>query len=319
MTKENRTRNIQLAILIVLGSLTILMLVLPELSDLSPNPEPLEVTILIRGNDSTLWNNARLGMEQAAYDMGADLRFLTPSQNNSGEEQHELILRELERGSDAVVVVPADSDALARILIETEVSVPVVSMESLIEPDFPGVLPDNEKLGALLAQTVIEDLPKSSTVLLLDTAPNSIGVSRRLTAAADTLSQAGLDTVVYRLTSESVTAPLSQLVEQHKIMAVMAFDSAATQAAAREMTDIPSPPALYGVGATNLIIGALERETVTAVAVWNEYAGGYLAVQQAIRAASGLPVERKMLDFSIVRGEDVYELDTQKLLFPVTG
>ena len=54
----------------------------------------------------------RQGMEQAAVDLNAELRFLTPA-GDSAAEQTELLSREAETGTDAVVLIPADREALA--------------------------------------------------------------------------------------------------------------------------------------------------------------------------------------------------------------
>ena len=58
---------------------------------------------------------------------------------------------------------------------------------------------------------------------------------------------------------------------------------------------------------------------ITAVAAWSDYAAGYLAVQQAVRAVREQSQELEPLSFSIVRGEDIYAPENQKLLFPVTS
>lgn len=56
------------------------------------------------------------------------------------------------------------------------------------------------------------------------------------------------------------------------------------------------------------------------MAAWSEYAAGYLAVQQAVGAA-GEKTEplTGTLPFSVVGGDEIYEPEYQKLLFPVTS
>ena len=76
---------------------------------------------------------------------------------------------------------------------------------------------------------------------------------------------------------------------------------------------------LYGVGGTAAIAGCLERGTLSAVAAWSDYAAGYLAVEGAVRAARREELSTQPLAFSMIRGEDMYDPDNQKLLFPVTS
>ena len=92
--KGRRSALIHLAILAALGAAVVLTLLLPQLSDLHRRPQPLELSVIIREQDSSFWTNARMGMEQAAGELGAELRFLTLSTANDGREQWELLLRE---------------------------------------------------------------------------------------------------------------------------------------------------------------------------------------------------------------------------------
>ena len=76
----------------------------------------MSLTVLLRDTDSSGWTVARQGMEQAADELGAELRFLTLAAANDGAEQEELLLREIEDGAAALVVVPADPAALSAAL-----------------------------------------------------------------------------------------------------------------------------------------------------------------------------------------------------------
>ena len=91
----------------------------------------------------------------------------------------------------------------------------------------------------------------------------------------------------------------------------------AAAAAAKEKLGLA--PALYGVGSTGPIAAALERGSLAASAVWSDFAAGYLAVEGAVRTARGEDWQPQPLAFSILRGEDIYEPDNQKLLFPVAS
>ena len=69
---------------------------------------------------------------------------------------------------------------------------------------------------------------------------------------------------------------------------------------------------------TSRIAAWLERGTISAVAAWSEYAAGYLAVQQAAGAAREKTEPlTETLPFSVVGGDEIYESEYQKLLFPV--
>ena len=110
---------VEYVILGVLGSLVVLTLAVPPLLRDRRCAPVLSLSVLLRDTDNS-WTAARQGMELAADELGAELRFLTLTTSNSGEEQEELFLRELEGGADALIVVPSDLEGLYAALLHRE-------------------------------------------------------------------------------------------------------------------------------------------------------------------------------------------------------
>ena len=297
--KKRRSALIQLAILTALGAAVALTLLLPQMSGLHRRPQPLELSVIIREQDSSFWTNTRMGMEQAAGELGAELRFLTLATANDGREQWELLQREKSLG-------------------ELDRDVPVVTLESPLEGADLSVVVPNAEMGASLAQAALEDW-KGETVLLLDTAPHCTAVAQRLAAAKDFLAGAGVETQVETVSVDSLASRLPELLRQLSPAQMMTFEPAATEAAASVKSLEGLSADLYGVGATAAVVAALDQGALSAVAAWSDYAAGYLAVDGAAKLARGERSEMKPPPFFLIRGEDIYEPDNQKLLFPVTS
>lgn len=305
--KRQNSNFVEYVILGVLGALVALTLVVPQLLRNERPFQLLSVSVLLRDTDSSGWAVARQGMEQAADELGAELRFLTLAAQNDSREQEELLYRELEGGADALVVVPADPGRLyAALLQRQEELCPVVTMESPMDGSAGLAAPDNRQLGRQLALALLEDW-SGGEVLLLDWAGSCTGVTDRLEAARETLEEAGVP--VRR------TAALSGRTGDW----VMAFEPAATLQAAQWKEEEGLRFALYGVGVSTEITVRLERGTIQALAAWSDYAAGYLAVRRAVEQSQGERRSLEPLPFSIVRGEDIYAPENQKLLFPVTS
>lgn len=308
--KKTKRDIVQLVILVVLGGAVLLSLLLPRIMGWLQYTPPLEISVVIRESDSTLWADARQGMEAAAGELGAELRFLTLSDTNDADGQRQLLEREQEGGADALVVVPADAEPL-------DMELPVVAMETPVEGAALAVAPDNRQLGIQLAQALLEDWTEGP-VVLLDTGCPGTGVSQRAAAALETLEAAGvpaqLKTVALDAAGQSIR-PLAQ----EPMAWIMAFEPAATELAVGEKEELGMSHPLYGVGVSSRVASGLERGTIQAAAVWSDYAAGYLAVQGAIQAARGQAPQTASLSFSVVRGEDIYEPENQKLLFPVVS
>ena len=301
--RGRRNNWAELGILGFLGLLVILSLVIPQLfRDQGVSPL-LAISVLLRDTDSSA---ARQGMEKAADEFGVELRFLTPSGPDMGGEQEELFLRELDGGAEAVVAVPWDPESLYAALLRQKERCPVVTLESRMDGAAGMVAPDNALLGRQLAQTLLEEWD-GGEVILLNTAPRCTGVAERLQAAREALEEAGVPV----RTEES----LPQDLEGAGWM--LAFDPAATQQAAERKETEELSLMLYGVGASTAVTSQLERGNIAAVAAWSDYAAGYLAVRQAAEAVQGGSGPLSPLTFSIIRREEIYEPENQKLLFPI--
>lgn len=304
MNKHRTNALLQLLVLFALAAAVVLTLAWPQLPFARRESEPVEVSVVLRQTDAALWANARLGMEQAAGQLRAELRLVTPTADNDPAEQARLMGYEARRGADVLVVTPAGE-------LPAEMDVPVITLESAGGEG--AVCPDNEALGRALAEAALADLPGGS-VLLVDSAPGVAGVSARLAAAKAALEAAGAETAE---AAPAEGAPLETILAETDAAAVLLFEPSATEAAAAAKEKLELSVPLYGVGSTGSIAAALERGTLSASGVWSEFAAGYLAVEGAVRAARGEDWQPRTLEFFILRGEDIYEPDNQKLLFPV--
>lgn len=299
--KTKKSHWIQIAILAALGLSAVLSLVLPQLLRSRRDHQLLSLSVVLRDTDS--WTIARQGMVQAADELGAELRFLTPATANDSAEQEALLLREIDGGASALVTVPADPAALSAALSSWLVVCPVVTLESPMEGAVGTVAPDNALLGGQLAQALLEDWD-SGEVLLLDSA-GCPGVQDRLTAAETVLAEAGVPT------------RRTEALPEEDARWVMAFDPSSTLKTAEQKEAEGRTFALYGVGAATAITAQLERGNIAAIAAWSDYAAGFLAVRRAVSAARGEDGTVAPLPFFILRGEDIYAPENQKLLFPV--
>lgn len=311
-----RTKNgvIQLCVLAALGGSVVLTLLLPGLTARSQRPEPLEVSVVMRQTDNRLWAGLRMGMEQASSDLGAELRFLAPEADNDPAAQEALLRREAQRGTNAVVVLPADTARLYSRKKDLLGDTPLVVLESETDPEVLAVSPDNACLGQALAQLALED-SAGRTVLLVNNCPSSDGAARRAEQARLVLQQAG---VAVESWPSSRYSNLDELVVACDVEQIIAVEAASTLMLAEKYAEVPVHPRLYGVGTAAAITAALDSGTLSGVAAWSEYAAGYLVVEQAVSAARGKKQQDiEPLRFTVVREEEMYEPENQKLLFPL--
>ena len=305
--KQKGYRAWQMIVLGLLAAAMVVSLMIPESLLSPPGPGRVEISILLRQGDSGVFSTARQGMEQAAEDLGAELRFLTVEAEGGGISQVELLRRQADMDVDAAVVIPADCAALEQLLEDWQ-GLPVVTLESRAEGARAFVGTDDEAVGRMLARQVAASCPASGRVLLVNAFPGCAGPARRLESAKAELEAAGFaPEVCDELMAEALEGAA----------AVLCFEPVSLEQAAALAAQREDRPLVYGAGVSASVVASLETGGIAAAIAWSDYAAGYLAVSQAAAAARGEQAESQTLPVTLVKEGETYDKDHQKLLYPV--
>lgn len=281
-------------------------------------PPLLEMSVILRDGDGAV-STMRKGMEQAAQDLNVELRFLIPAEDNSAVQQAQLLEREVAGAAPAVLLIPADREALGDAVSAAAGKTTLVTVETDMTAwgAAASITMDHQELGAALGAAALNGVPEGGTVLLLDSLPGDNGIRERMEAAKAVLERGGRQARVYKWDPDTTSLPDILRIERPR--AIIAFEAAALTDVAEMSRGEDAFPLLYGCGSTASIAAALEKGRVTAITAVNVFSAGYLAVEAAAALArhedwtAAAPVT-----FSIVRQETMYDSDNQKLLFPVT-
>lgn len=281
-------------------------------------PPLLELSVILRDGDGAV-STMRKGMEQAAQDLNVELRFLIPAEDNSAVQQAQLLEREVAGATPAVLLIPADREALGDAVSAAAGKTTLVTVETDMTAwgAAASITMDHQALGAALGAAALNGVPEGGTVLLLDSLPGDNGIRERMEAAKTVLEREGRQARVYKWDPDTTSLPDILRIERPR--AIIAFEAAALADVAELSRGEDTFPLLYGCGSTSGIAAALEKGRVTAITAVNVFSAGYLAVEAAAALArhedwtAAAPVA-----FSIVRQETMYDSDNQKLLFPVT-
>ena len=281
-------------------------------------PALLEMSVILRDGDGAV-STMRKGMEQAAKDLNVELRFLTPSEDNSAAEQVELLEREVTGAAPAILLIPSDRETLGSAVSAAAGKTTLVTLETDMSAwgAAAAISADHQALGEALGTAALNGVPAGGTVLLLDSLPGDNGIRERLEAAKAVLEREGRQVRICRWTRGGTSC--ADILRIERPGTVIAFEAAALSDMAELSKGEPTFPLLYGCGSTAGIAAALEKGRVTAITAVNVFSAGYLAVEAGAKLArhenwTGVST----VGFSIVRKETMYDSDNQKLLFPVT-
>ena len=155
-------------------------------------PALLEMSVILRDGDGAV-STMRKGMEQAAKDLNVELRFLTPSEDNSAAEQVELLEREVTGAAPAILLIPSDRETLGSAVSAAAGKTTLVTLETDMSAwgAAAAISADHQALGEALGTAALNGVPAGGTVLLLDSLPGDNGIRQRLEAAKAVLEREG--------------------------------------------------------------------------------------------------------------------------------
>ncbi len=311
-----KNKNIvHLAALCIIAALLLLTIFVPQIT--FAESVPVNITVIMRENDEKLLSNIKLGMESAAQELGGELEIIHPTVSNRHEIQIELIQNAIESKADAIVLQPADSELIKEYFLQNPTSVPVVFIEFASDNTYVG--PNNEEIGKLLAQGALTATEQQ--IILLKTSEQSQAINMRFESCYNELLNANRQITVLRCDTSTMYIKLPAMLQKTGAKTVIAFEQSATKDMFLTSMDSGIKELnLYGIGLEGDVIQGMEQKHVAGVVVWNEYAQGYTATQIAIskiKADPNLLPESEQIPFKLIRGNEIYEKENERLLFPV--
>lgn len=284
-----------------------------------PEKEIYQVAVIIEDARDDNYGNFRKGMDQAAVELNADVRFITLYEKLDAAQQMEMILREQQDGTDALIVVPADEKQVIAALASKQVTTPVVLLGSeLMGEGVAGVVAvDYKEMGAVAARQIIGHTPKDCPVLILEDREKKSDMSRRFQeGAAKELEDAGYN---YE-TVESLEGRVRAGEGENAV--ILAENPQILTEAARILADNPHLSehilGLYGRGTTMQILNDLDRGVITGVCAADDFGIGYLSVCMAVRALEESGSQRPVtMECWYIEKEDLKDPVFEAMLYPI--
>ncbi len=124
------------------------------------------VSVIINHTNDEYFQNYKKGMEQAAREYNADVRFITMYEAGSGAGQMELAEREAREGAAAIILAPARAYGDGWELETLAYACPFILLGPQVEEDLPvcSISVDERAAGAMLGKAIAEQPGSASTV-----------------------------------------------------------------------------------------------------------------------------------------------------------
>ena len=113
------------------------------------------VSVVVENSNSDRWTSLRQGLEQAARDYNISLSFVSTGSFSTAMEEMDVVKKQVTNGANGIIL-QMNTDHAGQELEDLSGQTAVLLLETDVDPEgvYALVAPDNEEMGAALAQAV---------------------------------------------------------------------------------------------------------------------------------------------------------------------
>ena len=311
-------------VMIVLYIVCLVVLFLMCSTDLiirEPERQIYQIAVIIEDVRSDNYSNFRKGMDLAAAELNADVQLITLYEKLDVKEQMDLMDREQQDGTDALIVVPVEEEQVSA----KQMTIPVILMRAggAEAAGAGNVIVDYEKMGEQLAREILKEQPADVPVYVLTDPAGQSDMDRLFLKGSDAVFQEAGRSVqrIVRGEEERFYTMLEQPgAEAQKVVILAENQDILTEAAgvvAGSEAVADAVGGLYGRGTTMAILNYLDRGVITGICVTDEFSVGYYSVREAVRALEGAGSVPTVMESYYIDKKDLRDPAFEKMLFPI--
>jgi ribose transport system substrate-binding protein len=295
-------------------------------------PKKAVIAVIPKGTTHVFWKSVHFGAKKAAAELGVDIVWKGPLQENDRSGQIAEVENFVSRRVSGICLAPLDFVALAKPVAEAKrAGIPVVVFDSALSgSDFVStVSTDNLQGGRLAGEHLAKLLGGKGKVALLRYMEGSASTKQREDGFLETARQGGLE-IVSENQYAGATADTAQKASENLLNALKSGDglkvdgifcpnesSAVGMLKALEAVGLAGKVKFVGFDSGEILVAAMKAGRLHGTVVQNPVKMGYLAVKTMVAHLRGGKVE-PVLDTgaTLVPAERMDEPDFKALLHP---
>ncbi|MGO5051259.1 substrate-binding domain-containing protein [Lachnospiraceae bacterium LCP25S3_G4] len=308
---------------------SVVLIILFVLIAINPTEKPpsqvYQVSFIYRGDVSE--DNQRIirqGLEQAANDFNVELTSIATGNIATADEQVKLIQKEVEEGTDAILIEPIDEELVEKKIREVQEKIPIIELNSETtgksKKNISKIQSKGYDLGTDLAKKIVKHVQLHETVVLLKSGLKYSDINNKYQGVYDYLVQKNIPIQEIQLgnNEKSNETTIINLMCNQETRHLVAFDSVVLELLGKVKKEGINQKyiQIYGMGKTNQIISYVEEDVIQVIGVDNEYSIGYLGIQKAVAYIEGTTSGNKEIEYAIIDRHNIYTTKNQRLLFP---
>lgn len=283
------------------------------------------VTVIVNDSSSDRWTAFKAGLEQGAEEAKMHVNVISTSSFVNLHEECSIISRELENGAQGLIVQLCgdDKEGLFSGIVS---AVPTVLIENEGESEslFTTVMADPYKIGKTVGENLLAGEEEHLSGLRIGIlSGNQKMKSQRLRLQGFLEALEGRDVELFwTLSREEVKnqSTLERYWEEKPVDVLVTLDNEETELAGDFILEHSGEkPGLYGEGRSEKAVYYLDKGIVSSLVVPNEFLMGYQCIRELAGKLNYYQEDVKSsteVDFLSVTGENLYDRDTENILFP---
>lgn len=313
-------------ILIVFVLLCVISWVSYRMINTTRDEKHYNVSVIVNNSNSSRWTAFLEGLKQAADSENVNINFVSDASVQSVKEQKALIDRELDNGTDGIILEPYSSRDMSDIMEDISSRVPVVLLDTDISPEgvYTIVMPDNSALGEAIGKVVVNDFGSKLSKMKIGVIcgnRNKNSINDRYEGFVKYIK--GTDAVIeWTIDGFNVAEQLAVKQKESPVDILISLGNDETETAVDyilSQANNGNTVWLYGEGCSEKLVYYLDKGIICTLIVPNEFNMGYQSLESIADLLKYINSSKKstLIEFLTVNKENLYIDDNQKILFPI--
>lgn len=267
------------------------------------------------------WESLMEGMKQAEDDFSVNIHYVTAKQGTTGEEQAELVRKEIADGAAGVLLAVVDAGIMPQEIQGGNMQVPIVAVESNADAATYSLFSaDNVGMGRMLGQEILNDFQSDEDlkIVVIEEYIERDSVRERAQGLYEVLGdKAEIVSVQRNGDRAELVRYLTSVLTYSNADVVVALSKESLQAVCEVENRATSDKKVYGIGNTASIVAALEKGKIEKLVFQDEFNIGYMSVKALVQQMEGIQNSAEEIDYYCVKRDEVHETQYERLLFPI--
>lgn len=288
------------------------------------------IAVICKGSQHEFWKTVEQGAKDAGEELNIRITFEAPEDESQIDVQIAMVEKAIENEADAIVLAPLDTDALNDVINKAvSKGIPVLTFDSDVttKSRVATIGTDNKSAGAIAARNAAEMMKgkgKVAVVSFVEGAQTAIARNNGFINEMKSKYRGDIEVVGVTYCNGDPELAKKQALEfldkypDLKCIYGANEGCAVGVAAAIEERNLQDRVLVIGFDSSDAEVAYLESGAIDGMMVQNPYNMGYLGVRNVNKVLDGKTIDEKIdTGATYVNGENLYDEDTQWLLYPL--